>query len=79
MHGGSGLSDQQYRDVIKHGIHKINLFTNISIAAVSKAVDHALAKERKLHFAELLAVGQMTTQAMLAHYYQVFTESNDQS
>jgi fructose-bisphosphate aldolase class II len=75
MHGGSGLSDQQYRDVINNGIHKINLFTNISMAAVSKAVDYALAKERKLHFAELIGVGQKTTEALLLHYFSVFLEN----
>jgi fructose-bisphosphate aldolase class II len=32
MHGGSGLSREEYHSAIKHGISKINYFTNLSLA-----------------------------------------------
>jgi fructose-bisphosphate aldolase class II len=34
MHGGTGISDEQFRGAIEAGISKVNYFTNISISAV---------------------------------------------
>ena len=36
MHGGTGISDNQFQEAIKAGISKVNYFTNISISAVEK-------------------------------------------
>lgn len=33
LHGGSGLSDQDFKDCIQNGIRKINIFTDINAAA----------------------------------------------
>lgn len=35
LHGGSGLSDYDFREAIKRGISKINIFTDIDIAAAN--------------------------------------------
>lgn len=37
MHGGSGISDEQYREVIKKGITKINYYTYMSYAGYAEA------------------------------------------
>jgi fructose-bisphosphate aldolase class II len=74
MHGGSGLSDAQFKDSIAAGISKINLFTEISMTAANKAIDHGLAKDRKVHFADLLLVGQKSVEAMAKRYMQIFAE-----
>ena len=34
LHGGSGLTDDDFRQAIKDGISKVNIFTDINIAAV---------------------------------------------
>ena len=34
LHGGSGLTDNDFRTAIKEGISKVNIFTDINIAAV---------------------------------------------
>ena len=34
LHGGSGLTDDDFRRAIKEGISKVNIFTDINIAAV---------------------------------------------
>ncbi len=34
LHGGSGLSDNDFRQAIKDGISKVNIFTDINVAAV---------------------------------------------
>lgn len=42
MHGGSGISDEQYREVIKRGIRKINYFSYMSYdgyAAAKRTVE----------------------------------------
>lgn len=37
MHGGSGISDEQYREVIARGISKINYYTYMSYAGYAEA------------------------------------------
>ena len=32
LHGGSGLSDDDFRNTIKHGIAKVNIFTDLCVA-----------------------------------------------
>lgn len=37
LHGGSGLSDKDFKDAIQEGISKVNIFTDINVAAVEAA------------------------------------------
>lgn len=37
LHGGSGLSEEDFRECIHHGISKINIFTDINCAAAKAA------------------------------------------
>ncbi len=39
LHGGSGLSDSDFRTAIAHGISKVNIFTDINLAGAKAAVD----------------------------------------
>lgn len=39
MHGGSGIGDNQYREVIKHGINKINYYTYMAVDGYNAAKD----------------------------------------
>ena len=34
LHGGSGLTDNDFRKAIEYGISKVNIFTDINVAAV---------------------------------------------
>ncbi|MCD8307685.1 MAG: class II fructose-bisphosphate aldolase [Clostridia bacterium] len=43
MHGGSGISHDVYRDVIRRGINKINYYTYMSYAGYAAAKAHAEA------------------------------------
>ena len=36
MHGGSGISDADFKEAIKHGIAKVNIFTENVVAAAEK-------------------------------------------
>jgi fructose-bisphosphate aldolase class II len=37
LHGGSGLSDDDFRNCIKGGIHKVNIYTDIITAGINRA------------------------------------------
>ena len=39
LHGGSGLSDADFREAIRRGIAKINIFTDVNVAAACAAHD----------------------------------------
>lgn len=39
LHGGSGLSDADFREAIRRGIAKINIFTDVNVAAARAAHD----------------------------------------
>ena len=43
MHGGSGISHEEYREVIRRGINKINYFSYMSYAGYAAAKAHAEA------------------------------------
>lgn len=40
LHGGSGLTDEDFRKCIEMGISKVNIFTDINVAAVAAALAH---------------------------------------
>ena len=39
LHGGSGLSDADFREAIRRGVAKINIFTDVNAAAARAAHD----------------------------------------
>lgn len=41
MHGGSGLSEEDFHKAVKNGMNKINAFTNLSIAVADKIAEVA--------------------------------------
>ena len=43
LHGGSGLSDDDFRNTVREGISKVNIFTDICIAAANAMNDAANA------------------------------------
>lgn len=48
LHGGSGLSDQDFANCVRDGIQKINIYTDISYGASQAAHDHVRDKGRKM-------------------------------
>ena len=50
LHGGSGLSDDDFRNCIREGIAKVNIFTDLCVAG-EKAV--AEATQRKMGYLEM--------------------------
>lgn len=48
LHGGSGLNDGQFRDVVAGGISKINFFTNLTVEAKRRMVAHASSEDASM-------------------------------
>lgn len=46
LHGGSGLSDDDFRKTIKMGISKINIFTDINVAAAEGIIKKFVSIDR---------------------------------
>lgn len=44
LHGGSGLSDEQFRSSVAEGISKINIFTDLGLTAAARMVEAAKAE-----------------------------------
>lgn len=48
LHGGSGLTDEDFRKAIRAGISKINIFTDINVVAVRGARQHFVSDDKGL-------------------------------
>ena len=50
LHGGSGLSDEDFKNTVREGIAKVNIFTDICVAGID-AMNEGL--ERGLSYLEI--------------------------
>jgi len=50
MHGGSGLSDEEYRTAIHNGICKINYYTYLSLAGGKGVMQYLNDKKIRMQF-----------------------------
>ena len=73
MHGGSGVSEDDFRRAIKAGIRKINYYTYMSNAG-SRAVRELLAKEDVTFFHDLAFAAQKAMQADAEKAMTVFRQ-----
>jgi ketose-bisphosphate aldolase len=48
LHGGSGLSDEQFQACIARGIQKVNIFTNLAVASTQKLLENARSDDANL-------------------------------
>ena len=48
LHGGSGLSDDDFRNVVRDGIQKINIYTDVSFATSQAAHDWVAAHDPRI-------------------------------
>lgn len=71
MHGGSGISDQDYRQAIAKGICKVNVFTNFSVAGV-QAASKGLGAGRITQLPELFGTVKKAVYETVADKMRVF-------
>ena len=72
LHGGSGVSEEDFIKCIKGGINKINLFTEISMAAVGQSLIYCKQKDNKLHFVEMILAGKQKVFKIASKYLETF-------
>jgi len=71
MHGGSGVSDEDYRTAIQNGIRKINYYSYMSKAGVS-AVKAMLDQEDVTFFHDLALAAQKAMEADAERAMRIF-------
>lgn len=71
MHGGSGVSPEDYRTGIRYGLRKINYYSYMSKAGVS-AVRNLLAKEDVTFFHDLAITAQKAMEADAEKALRIF-------
>jgi len=71
MHGGSGVSEEDYRTAITNGIRKINYYSYMSKAGVN-AVQEMLAKEDVTFFHDLALTAQKAMEEKAENAMKVF-------
>lgn len=79
LHGGSGISDEDFRKVIQLGINKINFFTEMSREAVT-SVRRMLEENTKLiGLEDLMLVATETIQEIVEDRLEVFGSAKNSS
>jgi fructose-bisphosphate aldolase class II len=74
LHGGSGVSDEDFREAIKCGISKVNIYTHLADAALEAARAQLSDPDLKHFFQLQYATGQAMKQ-VVGHYMDVFGSS----
>ena len=75
MHGGSGLTDEQFLGAVAHGTNKINYFTTMSVAAADAArqvLDDAAAAGKVVTCSAIDRVIKKTVKETVLHYFDIF-------
>ena len=74
LHGGSGLSNDDFRTAIQNGIHKVNIFTDIDKAGKS-GIEKGIAAGAKT-MTELMPYELETIKAVVAEKLRLFGSVN---
>ena len=75
LHGGSGISDQDFQRCITYGIRKINIATAI-LNAMTASAKQALEKKRTCNFYEMHDAMVDGAYETIAHHIKVFNMEN---
>ncbi len=78
LHGGSGVSDGDFRKAIHSGISKVNIYTHLADAALEAVRSQFEDAELKHYFQLQYASGQ-AMKKVISHYMDVFGSSGKAS
>ena len=77
LHGGSGISDEEFRKLISLGISKINFFTGMAQAALETVKEELLVMGEKYNdYPELLLSARKRIQQVVEEQMSVFGSEN---
>ncbi|MFP4016064.1 MAG: ketose-bisphosphate aldolase [Halanaerobiales bacterium] len=71
LHGGSGLTADDFKKAIKHGISKINFYTQASISGV-EAIKELLSGENPVSLPELTLAAQYRVKEVVANQMDIY-------
>lgn len=71
LHGGSGLTDEDYLKLVEHGINKINFFTAMTLAG-AKAVKEFAATTPKFQGTDVVGTLYAAEKEVVKHHIGVF-------
>lgn len=71
MHGGSGLSPDDFKKAIAHGINKINFFTGMSLGA-AEAVKELMKERDKIQMGDIIECGQKAAFDIVSEHIDLF-------
>ncbi len=73
LHGGSGLSDESFRDAVKNGINKINYFTEMSMTASQATKDYiAEVGDTPIHMMQITGLAYARIQELVEKQIKLF-------
>jgi fructose-bisphosphate aldolase, class II len=75
LHGGSGLSDNDFKECINRGIKKINIFTDMSYAA-TEGVRKLLEQNKKIHCFEVSELAEKCMKEVVINKINLFGSNN---
>jgi len=70
LHGGSGISDEDFRAAVAEGICKVNIYTNMAVAAV-EAIQKSLV-DPEVRYMQVQRAAQEAIKDVVVHCMQVF-------
>ena len=75
MHGGSGLSPEDFRKAVAHGVNKINFFTGMTLGAAEEVRRFVLEKEasqKKFQMGDILDVASQKIYEVVSEHLDIF-------
>lgn len=72
LHGGSGLSNDDFKSCVKYGINKVNIFTGMSLAAVDTMHKVIEKNPGSIHFPHVMFAAKQTVTKIAGDYIDVF-------
>ena len=72
LHGGSGLSVSDFKNCIKHGISKVNIFTDV----IQAAIDKIRSDSETLNYMEVMKVAEQAMYDATVEKINIFGSKN---
>ncbi len=72
MHGGSGLSDEDFQNAVAHGISKINFCTGLFLSTTEAARAAIEEHNNKMQLPAVLGVINQAARKEIAHLFEVY-------
>lgn len=75
MHGGSGISGDDFKKVIRLGINKVNIFSEISLQSTKVLYELIQKNNGNSHIEEILSEAQESINNLIFSYIKLFNNS----